>query len=324
MDSDRLFDLDEIPRATVFRERRRAQAARGVALDARFANDYPPSWRTCQTCSGWGIPVEGNDYRVDTFTQSDLHRVVDVTHIPSGVSGSAVEGVLPVSGIKLRELALADLRRNLRLRDPSLLCPDCLGMGSLKARVRLEAGHRCERCRHPYVPKGDARMLGVEPTAPYDWSPCDDDCYHNGPVAATLADGSLLPLEHDLNGNGLSVATWRYRIAAGDLDGVPRALGVKVPPDARLLAAWRILTVHHLDGDKANCRWWNLAALCQRCHLEIQAKVVLERIYPHEHTPWFAPHAAGWYAFSYLGEELSREETLARLDELLELERTPA
>ena len=31
------------------------------------------------------------------------------------------------------------------------------------------------------------------------------------------------------------------------------------------------LTVHHLDGDKANCSWRNLVALCQRCHLRIQA-----------------------------------------------------
>jgi len=31
------------------------------------------------------------------------------------------------------------------------------------------------------------------------------------------------------------------------------------------------LTVHHLDGDKSNCAWRNLVALCQRCHLHIQA-----------------------------------------------------
>jgi 5-methylcytosine-specific restriction endonuclease McrA len=31
------------------------------------------------------------------------------------------------------------------------------------------------------------------------------------------------------------------------------------------------LTVHHLDGDKSNCAYENLVALCQRCHLHIQA-----------------------------------------------------
>ena len=30
------------------------------------------------------------------------------------------------------------------------------------------------------------------------------------------------------------------------------------------------LTVHHLDGNKWNLMPWNLAALCQRCHREVQ------------------------------------------------------
>lgn len=32
------------------------------------------------------------------------------------------------------------------------------------------------------------------------------------------------------------------------------------------------LTVHHLDGDKSNVDDTNLVALCQRCHLHIQAR----------------------------------------------------
>ena len=32
------------------------------------------------------------------------------------------------------------------------------------------------------------------------------------------------------------------------------------------------LTVHHLDGHKPNVLYTNLVALCQRCHLRIQAK----------------------------------------------------
>lgn len=85
-------------------------------------------------------------------------------------------------------------------------------------------------------------------------------------------------------------------------------------------ARWRILTVHHLDGNKANCRWWNLAALCQRCHLTIQGRVRMERVWPWPHTEWFRPYAAGFYAFAYLGEEVTREEAEARMDELLSLE----
>lgn len=33
----------------------------------------------------------------------------------------------------------------------------------------------------------------------------------------------------------------------------------------------RMLTVHHLDGDKANCKPYNMAPLCQICHLFIQS-----------------------------------------------------
>lgn len=56
------------------------------------------------------------------------------------------------------------------------------------------------------------------------------------------------------------------------------------------------LTVHHLDGDKANCRWWNMPALCQRCHLHIQAKVVMRRAWLLPHSEWFKPYVAGYYA----------------------------
>lgn len=31
------------------------------------------------------------------------------------------------------------------------------------------------------------------------------------------------------------------------------------------------LTVHHLDGDPGNNQRWNLIAVCQRCHLKMQA-----------------------------------------------------
>jgi len=58
-----------------------------------------------------------------------------------------------------------------------------------------------------------------------------------------------------------------------------------------------VLTVHHLDGDKANCEAWNLAALCQRCHLHIQAKVKMDQLFLPEIIPvsdWFKPHYEGY------------------------------
>lgn len=62
-------------------------------------------------------------------------------------------------------------------------------------------------------------------------------------------------------------------------------------------------------------------ALCQRCHLSIQARVNPDQAYFLEHTEWCKPYAAGFYARKYLGEDLDREATMERLDELLELER---
>lgn len=85
-------------------------------------------------------------------------------------------------------------------------------------------------------------------------------------------------------------------------------------------AAGRMLTVHHLDMNKANSRWWNLVALCQACHLSVQARVVMARPYIFQHSEWFKPYAAGWYAFTYLGQDITREEAVARMDELLALE----
>lgn len=56
------------------------------------------------------------------------------------------------------------------------------------------------------------------------------------------------------------------------------------------------LTVHHLDLSPSNCAWFNLPALCQRRHLHIQSKVIMERFYMFEHSPWFKPYLAGYYA----------------------------
>lgn len=56
-----------------------------------------------------------------------------------------------------------------------------------------------------------------------------------------------------------------------------------------------MLTVHHLDLNPANCAWWNIPALCQKCHLRIQAKVVMEREWMFEHSTWFLPYVAAYY-----------------------------
>lgn len=60
-------------------------------------------------------------------------------------------------------------------------------------------------------------------------------------------------------------------------------------------AAGYTLTVHHLDNDKSNCARWNLAALCQKCHLHIQAKLLMAQYWMFEHSDWMKPHVDGYY-----------------------------
>jgi hypothetical protein len=163
----------------------------------------------------------------------------------------------------------------------------------IKDLVREQADYRCIRCHHPYP-------SDIAKTHPYgEWTPCDWRCVHGGPWR------------------------WRYEYALPDdpwtMDYPPH----HALEEGRMIiqAAWRILTVHHLNGNKADCRWWNLAALCQRCHLTIQGRVVMDRAFILEHSEWFKPYAAGFYAWKYMNEDLTREQTLERLDELLALER---
>jgi hypothetical protein len=161
----------------------------------------------------------------------------------------------------------------------------------IKHEARVLAGDRCVRCLHPY-------KAGTG-----EWSPCDARCIHKGPFRWRTALDDEWDESH-------SEEDWPWSPETGDAIEV-----------AEIEARWRILTVHHLDGNKANCRWWNLAALCQRCHLQIQGKVQMERVWPWEHSDWFKPYVAGYYAFVYRGEDLDRETVEGRLTDLLALER---
>lgn len=167
--------------------------------------------------------------------------------------------------------------------------------GGIKDVVRAQAAHRCVRCGHPFrVRAGQGR-----------WSPCDLDCLHEGPYRWRRRAHMYAEPE-----------PWT-EVAVAEAE-IGRILHAK--SHIEIEAEYRILTVHHLDGDKANCRWWNLMAACQRCHLVIQGKVVMDRVWPHEHSDWFRPYVAGYYAHRYLGLELTREEAEERIDELLGLE----
>lgn len=141
----------------------------------------------------------------------------------------------------------------------------------IASRVKAEAGNRCIRCGHP--------------------------------------DGDKLERNFDIKIHGeegdLTDAQLR---AIGEPTRIKRLVscdkGCRHEQDGKL----RQLTVHHLDGDKSNCRWWNLLALCQKCHLSVQARVVPERPFLWEHSEWFKPYAAGFYAYWHDGLELDRED----------------
>lgn len=66
-----------------------------------------------------------------------------------------------------------------------------------------------------------------------------------------------------------------------------------------------VLTVHHLDGNKSNCQRWNLAALCQRCHLSIQSRVHMDQgiLFPDRVADWFVPHLKGYLEWLITQEE---------------------
>jgi len=69
------------------------------------------------------------------------------------------------------------------------------------------------------------------------------------------------------------------------------------------------LGVAHLDHDKANCAEWNLAALCQRCHLHTEL-VAFETLinqpdmFTGKLPEWLKPHLEG-----YLHERRKHEVT---------------
>lgn len=159
--------------------------------------------------------------------------------------------------------------------------------------ARAAAGHRCVRCKHPFVSGQNGRG---------EWSLCDEQCTHAGPIRFRSAAFS----------NEWSTSSSQIAFTIGEALRDGRLVRVE--------AQWRILTVHHLDGDKANDEWWNTLPLCQRCHLEIQGKVDPRIPWFLEHSEWFKPFVAGFYAWKYEGKKISRDEAEARMTELLAYE----
>lgn len=87
-------------------------------------------------------------------------------------------------------------------------------------------------------------------------------------------------------------------------------------------AAGRCLTIHHADLDPGNSRWFNLWPLCQACHLSVQGRVYLDRPWVMvPHSAWIKPYLGGFFAWKYLGRDVSREEVEADLEWFVGIER---
>lgn len=161
-----------------------------------------------------------------------------------------------------------------------------------RRNVREEAGYRCIRCGHPF--ENGKHGKG-------EWSPCDEKCTHGAPIRFRT---NSFPLDWSY-----SPTVFAFTIAEFLKDG-----------RGEIEAQWRILTVHHLDGDKANDQWWNTLSLCQRCHLQVQTRVDPEIPYFLEHSDWFKPYVAGFYAWKYEGRQITREEAQSEMPQLLAYE----
>ncbi len=169
-----------------------------------------------------------------------------------------------------------------------------------RAKVREEAGHRCIRCGHPY-------QTGLKRADKGEWSTCDLLCTHGGRIRW---------------GNGDSPTEWAHFDETNTRTPAQIIATYQESLESVLVQAqWRILTVHHFDGRKDNDAWFNKLALCQKCHLTVQTRVNPEIPWMFEHSEWLKPYVAGFYAAKYLKENLTREQVMERLDELLSLER---
>jgi hypothetical protein len=163
---------------------------------------------------------------------------------------------------------------------------------AIKDLIREQAGHRCQRCGHPY-------RVGEHGNG--EWSPCDERCAHGGSL--------------DLRWRYPDEKEWKY---GRDWIAPRRKFRDQ---HAIFEAQWRILTCHHLTGVKSDCRPFNLVALCQKCHLSIQRRVTMEQIYAFEHSEWFKPYAAAYYALVYEDRTITIEEARGEMDRLLAYER---
>jgi hypothetical protein len=154
---------------------------------------------------------------------------------------------------------------------------------ALHNAVRASVGNRCIRCGHPQG----------------DWMEAGTDESRIAEIEQSFSNVRVRMEPNPRHGHEEPSERWRAFVLASCDDRCTHE------PNGKL----RILTVHHLTGQKDDNRWWNLLALCQVCHLQIQGKVIPEQAYLHPHSPWFVPYVCGFYAATIGGVDITREES---------------
>ena len=126
------------------------------------------------------------------------------------------------------------------------------------------------------------RIHGVDANYPANWKDIAD-------AAKEAALQRCARCMHPREGN------WKPKNNKGS--PVPCDIACRHEPDDKQ----RILTVHHMDMNKGNCAWWNLAPLCQVCHLQVQARVDWHQYYMLDHSHWMMPYLKGWALWQVTG-----------------------
>lgn len=68
-----------------------------------------------------------------------------------------------------------------------------------------------------------------------------------------------------------------------------------------------ITTVHHLDMNCSLCEWFNLAVLCQKCHLKIQNKIIWINLSYKECPDYLKSHWIGYWIFMFTKVVIEKE-----------------
>jgi hypothetical protein len=296
--SDRLFPIEDVPEVPLLPPRARKGPAAGTNLDARFLNDYPSEWTCCPTCGGAERSPGPLIWRRCRYFDPRGRAAASPQHGGACLSGlprhGQPQGPRPARGRPpLRPLQApvhAEGRRD-----------DARGRAVRAARVPGVRGTRTDPDHHRGRERGSPlrelqghrqgleRVVGVRRAVrPRRADP--DVRMRSTPM---VVEGSMAGERRS------GRATMRARTACSR----SRPRGASSPSTTS--TATRRTCAGGTSRPLPAVPPRNPGEGRDGARLPARA----QRVVP--------PHAAGYYAWVYLGEELTREETRARMDELL-------